>query len=519
VTAQATTWTPRRLFHGVLATYLNVFVGSLLGFVVTPFLLNHLGDNRYGTWSMVLATMTYIGFLEGGVGTAATTRASAVNAIEGPAAVGLVMGTVRALMIVTATGTVLLAAVVGWFLPARLEDTGVSDVELRWTLLLAAVWMSLTFLAQVWNALYAGTGRMATTLRLGLVFNVLVTLAQVWAVWAGAGIIALAAALAIGNVLQVLILSYMARRHFPDVRISVRRSSRRQAGTLLRLGLRNIGVSLYWTLTYGLDIVIVGLVVGPAGAAAYAVAGKAASIVRLVALRFSDALVPAYGDAWHSKRPERLEKLFRLAVLLGMVLAIPISLAAASVAGPLLRVWLPSGPPAGSAAILILLVLLVALQIPGQFAVTLLTAIEQTHVAMRLLLTAAFLNAILSIVLTYLVGVTGPVWATLAVTLVFDPILFVVVIKKRLGLSIRMLLMPVVRYIWPATVVAAAVALAAWSAPVGDLTKCAIAALGPVLFLGLLLRNRGTDDLPRLQDLLTTVRGGGSAADVAPVTT
>jgi O-antigen/teichoic acid export membrane protein len=504
--ARPATWTPRRLFHGVVATYLNVAVGALLGFLITPILLRELGEDRFGIWAMVLSIMSYIAFVEAGVGTAATTRAAAANAAGGVPAAVQVSGTVRALMLGIATVTVTISAAVAWLLPAHLADSGVPVDTLRVTIMLAAAWQALLFLTQVWNALYAGTGRLATVLRVGLVFNVVTNVAQVVGVLAGYGLIAMGAALAGGTLVQMTVLAVMARRHYAGLRITTRNADRQQARTLLRLGARNFGVTLAWTLSAGLDVLVVGLVVGPAGAAAYAVASRGAQLARVVTARFSDALVPAYGDAWHSGRRERLVRLYRLSLLFGFASAIPLALVLTFVAGPLLRVWLGADPPAGAVPVLVLMGTLVFLQLPGQCAVTLVTAIEQTHAALRLLLVAGLVNAVLSVALTFWLGVTGPVVSTLLVTLAVDPVLYLLVLRRRLQIDVRAVLLPVARYLAPCSVVAVGLAVGILAAPLSDLGQVLAAVSIPMGFGIVLLLQPGTTELPRVRELLATVR-------------
>ena len=76
----------------VASGYLTLFVGAVLGLVVTPILLRHLGASGFGTWSLVLATGGYLGLLELGLGTATTTRVAALET-QGPQVLGRVVST------------------------------------------------------------------------------------------------------------------------------------------------------------------------------------------------------------------------------------------------------------------------------------------------------------------------------------------------------------------------------------------------------------------------------------------
>ena len=60
----------RRVLFNTATNYVAKILFLATGFVLTPFLLRHLGQTTYGLWVLVNSVVTYGGLLDLGIGAA-----------------------------------------------------------------------------------------------------------------------------------------------------------------------------------------------------------------------------------------------------------------------------------------------------------------------------------------------------------------------------------------------------------------------------------------------------------------
>lgn len=410
----------RAVARNALSGYVTLALGAALGFVLTPILLQQLGQAGFGTWSLVIGAMTYLGLLEAGLGLATITRVAATEA-EGPRALSRVLSTSMALVSgVAALGLVVTVGLALVF-PVIFDVQDDLRAESRVAVLLAGTWQCLIILASAYSASLLGTGRMYLANLSGFAVAAVVTVGQAALVLTGGGLREIAAAQLVGGFATLWVLRGQARRSLPGVVISPRRADRGVAKQLLSLGWRNSVSSVTGTLAFGSDVVLVGLLLDPLAAAAYAVGLRAYTLMHRVSTGVGSALGPSHAHAATFSSAERRFRLYCLSVGLSLVLALLAAIAAGFYAEPLLDLWLVEVPRDATAVLVVLCAVLI-LQMPGHSAYQLLLNSERAAELMRVMLAAAATNVVASVIFTMAFGTIGPALGSLLAVTIFDAV-------------------------------------------------------------------------------------------------
>lgn len=407
--------------RNVLVTYANLLRSIVLGLLVTPVLFRTLGEAEFGTWSILLGAMGYVGLVEGGLSTALVARVAAAEARDAKAEIADLLRSGRALLLVSAgvggLAVIGIAMTLGqvFDVPSDLEASAqVAMVLLGASALVAIVETS-------WTAALVGIGRVDVTATIGLVLTTVLAVAHMLLALAGLDIVALA-----GASLMVAAASLVLNRramHLTLEELPRGRARWGQARALASLGGHNLLVSLSGTVAFGSDVLIVGAVAGPRAAAAYSLAARASAFARSLAMSASDVLAPSFGNAIALGDKARLKLLYRSATFLGLFISVPIALAVAAVAAPLLDLWIGGESPPGSTGALIALCAVTAAQIPGHVAFVCFMGGGRSRQLLRFTLPSAALNLAASVALTYQVGVAGPALGSLFAIALVDPYL------------------------------------------------------------------------------------------------
>ncbi len=406
----------------VASGYVTLFIGAILGLVVTPILLHHLGASGFGTWSLVLATGGYLGLLELGLGTATTTRVAALET-QGPQVLARVVSTSLTMFAGVAAVGLLITVLISILFPTLFSVAPHLAMQARLAFLLIGSWQCTLAVIGVYSAFLIGTGRMYLVNLRGFGISVGVSLAQAGAAIAGARLIPLAAIQLAGGLLTLAVFRIEVSRHLPGQKLTPRSFDRATARYLLALGWRNSVSGFAGALAFGSDLVLVGLLLNPTAAAGFAVAQRVSNFMSRLTSGVVGASGPSHAHAAHNTTDERRFDLYCLVLSLTLVLATPMTVVVATFRRPLLHLWLGRFPSDAAAVVLVLAIVLL-LQAPGLNASIILTNSERAREVMRVTLVAALVNVVASIVLTLTIGVVGPALGSLTAVVIFDFVYF-----------------------------------------------------------------------------------------------
>ncbi|MGB9184647.1 MAG: oligosaccharide flippase family protein [Solirubrobacteraceae bacterium] len=395
-------------------------LGALLGFVVTPILLHHLGTAGFGTWSLVLGVVSYVGLVEGGLGLATIARVAATER-EGPAAVSAVLSTSMRLFGIIASVASVATVVLAILFPLLFHVPQSLRSEAEIAVLFAGASQSLALVGNVYVAALLGTGRMYLVNTRGFIVSAVVTIAQAVVVLAGGGIVELGAVLPLGGIATLYIYRDQVRRSMRRVVVAAGRSERAVARRLVSHAWRNSVTSTSSYLAYGSDVVVVGLLINPVAAAGYAVALRVSTLLTRIATGVSGTLGPSHGYAASRGDSDRRFDIYCLGLSVSLALALVSAVAVGTYAHALLRLWL-GHPPPDAALVLTILCVLVPLQIPGQNSYSLLMNSESTGELMWIVVASGLVNIVASLVFTSTIGVVGPALGSLVAVTVFEAI-------------------------------------------------------------------------------------------------
>lgn len=409
---------PRATARNAVSSYVALLLATLIGIVLTPIMLSQLGTTNFGIWALILGTMSYLALLEAGLGIATTTRVAATEA-EGPQTTSRVVSTALTLCMYIGVGCFVLTLALCAAFPILFDVPAETVDSARIAFLLVGVGQAFGFIALIFSATLIGTGHMIRVNIGGFVIAGLTAVAQGAALLSGGGLEVIGALQLAGALLTVIVLRLQVRRALPSVRLGPSGFHRPTARRLFQLGWRNAVYSVAGTLAYGSDIVLVGLLLNPRAAAAYAIAIRAFGFMQRLAMGVLGALGPVHAHAAQHATQERRFQLYSMTTYVTLSIALCTALTVGTFAGPLLSLWLGTVPP-HSETILTILCAVAILAVPGMSAASVVLNSERAGELMLVTVASAILNIVLSIGLTIAVGNIGPALGSLIAVALAD---------------------------------------------------------------------------------------------------
>ena len=474
--------------RNVTTRYFAIGTEMVLGLVMLPFNLAHLGAAEYGLWVLLGSITQYFSTLELGYGSGLVKFVAHYRAQRDPRALNEIASTL--FLVFSALAVIAYAVVVG--VAFNLDDlfriTAEQAQTGKWVLLIIGSYVALNFPFSVYGGIISGFQRYDVNNTWAVITSIVVALTNAAVLMAGYGLIALVAATTSVRLLSYLIYRRNAFRVFPPLRIhpSLFRRSRLREVT---------GFSVYasiidWAnkLNYQLDQIIIGVFLGSPAVAVWAPAERIISGVQRMTNQLNGVLFPTIVDSDAAEKRQRLQQILLEGTRLSLLMVVPIATALIMLADPLVHAWLGRNADkvAGCIPVLQILAVTVTFRVGNATGNTLLKGAGEHRLVAWVNLGTGVVNALLSIALIGTFGLPGVAWGTL-IPIAFSAVFILYPAAcRRVGVPLaQAFTQSIVPAVWPAFVMAGLLAATRNISSGTFLAVACQAAAGAVLYLAL----------------------------------
>ena len=445
--------------RNVSTRYMSIAAEMVIGLIMLPFNLAHLGAAQYGLWVLLGSVTIHLSILELGYGGAIIKFMAQYRARRDARALNEIASTtffVYATLGLLAYGV---AAALAFNLEHIFNLTPEQAETGKWILLIIGVQVALNFPFSVYGGVCAGFQRIDINNMVAIVVAVAAAVVNVAVLLAGYGLVTLVATTTAVRVFGYYVYRLNALRIYPALRI--------QASLFRKDRLKEVtGFSIYasiidWAnkLNYELDEVVIGVFFGSAYVGVWAVAERIISGTQRLTNQLNGVLFPVVVDSDASQQQEKLQRILLQGTLLSLAMVVPIAVALVLLADRLVVAWV--GPEMrGSVPVIRILAFAVAIRVGNATATTLLKGAGEHRMLAWTNLGTGVVNVLLSIALIKPYGLVGVAVGTL-IPIACSSIFIVQPAACRrvqlpMSVAFRQSVWPA---IWPAFVVSAVLAL------------------------------------------------------------
>lgn len=408
----------------------------VLGFLITPFILRHIGQGAYGLWAIIGQVIGYIGLTDMGVGAALMTYAS--RSLRSSQVDELNRLSSTALMIQTALGLLglTIALSIAPFL-SRMIDTGGIDPRVLAAVvgLVALGWFVKTSL-NAFDQLLVAHQRLHVNYLIGLASQLLRIVLVLILLTLGSGLVGLAIAALAANLVFVLMTVRRLKRLAPDLVIHARHFEPSIARELLGFSLWGMVGRFAATVIYNTDNLIIGALLGAPAVTVYVLTRRLPEVLRLNIYRIGNALRPGIGDLAGSRDEVVLRRTYMSAARVYLFLAAVGGVVIGFASRRVVTLWVGASNYGGDLLVWISVASVAVLSL-FHISSVILVADLQVKLVSRTRLIEAVLNVFLSVTLIRLGwGLVGVAAGTLIANAVTSALLVPFHAMKKIGLGL-----------------------------------------------------------------------------------
>lgn len=445
----------RTVARNVSTRYLAIAVEAILGFVVLPFNIAHLGPSAYGLWMLTASVTTYFSVLDLGYGGALVKFVAQYRALRDVRALNEIISTTFVIFATVGVVTYLVAIGVALYMGQLFQLTPEQIHTGRMVMLIGSLSVAVGTAVSVFGAVNNGFQRFDLNNRVGMTTSVITAVVNVAVLLAGYGLIELVTATTTVRLLSYVVYRNNAYRIFPAMEIRLRYFRRERFREVTSLSVYMLLIDWANKLNYSIDALVIGAFLNTSAVAVWTVGQRLAEVTQRLTNQLNEVLFPAVVDNDTAERVHRLQAIFIQGTRLSLATVVPMGGAMMLMAGPLVHAWVGRGFE-GSVAVVQLLSLAVIVRIGTATASTVLKGAGEHRLVAFANVAAALVNVAASIAIVKPFGLVGVAMGTLVPVCIASSLIIFPAGCRRVQLTVgRGLVEAVWPAVWPAAVMAA----------------------------------------------------------------
>ncbi len=402
----------RRTVINVLTNWGAILFGMAISFVLSPFIVHHLGDARYGLWAVLGSIIGYLGLLDFGIRQGVTRFVARHEATGDRDAANRLVTTALGLFSVIGVVAVVAGAVIALNLQRIVEAPSDYLHEASVAVFVASITVALSLVSGVYGAVIAGLQRFDLLNVIDLTCEVLRAGAMFHFVGQGGGLITLAtlqlSVVAVRGVAYVI----AAHRLQPWMQVARRFHDRMTRTEILSFSAYTFIIHASVMVLFSADALVIAAIMPITQVVFFVIGANLTQVAMQMRSGVSNVIYPLVSSKQASDGLGAASLLMWKSVRLSTIIVLPIVITFLTRGPTFIALWM--GPRYMSTAGAVLQILALGLcvymsyQVFGNsiIALALHKGLAPAYIA------EALLNLSLSFILGSTLGVTGVAWGT-----------------------------------------------------------------------------------------------------------
>ena len=400
----------RTILRNILSTWVGYAVSLIIGLLLSPFVVHHLGNTGYGVWTLVVSLTGYFGTLDLGLRQSVGRFVARYMALNDEENVNRTISNAFTLLGVAGMLSLLAAVIVTFGLGIfHIEPNYRADAKIA--LLISGLNICLALPMSVFSAVLFSLERFDVVTGISILGALTRSAMIVVFLSRGYGVIALALIMLCASSAEYVLSAIMARKLYPRLRPRRCHVETAKCKELFNFGIYRFIWIVANQLIFYADTIVIGIFLSAGAITYYAVAGSLINYGRNIVALAADTLSPASSALDAKNDTKGLQDLLILGTGIALTVGLPICVGFLFLGKQFITLWM--GPAyAISAAYLIVLTIAQFTSMPQYTSAVVLVSMAKHKTLAYVTVGEGITNLILSIILVRKFGLVGVAWGT-----------------------------------------------------------------------------------------------------------
>lgn len=394
------------IFNGV-GTFWQIVVTLIL----TPYIIGHIGIERFGIWALVSVLTGYFGLLDFGIGTSFLKYISEFNAKKNYTSLNKLINTGIIFYLIFAIFITILGFIFIDSLLFMLNLSQEMNSEARFVFLLGLIIFGLSNVLSPFGAIQGGLQRMDITNKISIAVSIPLIVGTIYFLESGYGLSGLminnAIVFGISNILNIII----AFKILPELKLNPLLFSKEMFKKLFKFGYKMQVSKLGGLITFQIDKLLIGYFLNVGLVGFYQLGSSITQATRRFPLILVSALIPAASELDAINDHDKVYKMYKRTSKYLAIVSFPLTTFIIITAPLIMLTWMGSGYER-SVLVIQLLAIGYFANLMGGVASSVGAGIGKPEYDMQSTLILSFLNLVLSTILIIKIGFVGAVIGT-----------------------------------------------------------------------------------------------------------
>jgi len=417
--------------------WLLFLINAVITFWMSPFLVHHLGNERYGFWTIIVSLIGYYGLMDIGIRNALVRFVAKFHAEQNFEKLNQVVCTGFAVFCCAAGGTLVASLVLAFSIPGPFSiSPGLLD-EARLTILVVGFGFALQFPLNALSGILIGLQRYDITARATIAMTVGQSICYVIALSRGYSLVAIALLNSLSGILTLAYMSWRGVRMLPGLRVRLGVASWSMFREMLSYSSFVFVIGVAGRLfTYTAPLIIAAKL--DLGAVAiYSIPVMLVTYASNIVNNFSRVLQPFASSTQAAGKQDALAQTALWSSLVGLMIYMPIFILVFTIGRDFILIWMGHSFADGVVTVLPVLSVAYILAIAEMPLENILMGMGQVRVLTIILITESLVNIALMMLLIPRFGLDGAAWATALPLIVSRGLLVPRLASKTVGFPLR----------------------------------------------------------------------------------
>jgi O-antigen/teichoic acid export membrane protein len=424
----------QRVLRNTVSNYIGQFIARGIWFLLTPFLLHHLGTVDYGLWVLTGSVVAYGSLLNLGIGGAIIKYVAEYRARGESEQARSLIATALCLYTLLGATVIILSIVLGLIFPSLFNVPAEKQSTTTWLVLLMGLGVGLSIPCSMPGAVLRGLQRYDIANLISIIGALLSATLTVTMLLLGGGVVGIVAI----NIPVTLVMQvphvWLIRRVAPNFRLGWHGAKWSFIRPLLGFSSSLFVLDLAGHLQTKTDELVIGAFLPVKVITPYAIARGLSEVLLVLTNQFTRVLLPLASELHAEKDGDRLRTLYIAGTRLTLVIALLIGCPLIIFRESILTLWI--GAPYAEYGHLVLILALSCLIETSQWpAGSILQGIARHRVMAAMAICSGLGNLVLSVVLVRPFGLTGVALGTLIPTAIVCLAVFLPYSMRVIGAS------------------------------------------------------------------------------------
>lgn len=419
-----------------ISNLVSLLVQVTIGFLLTPFIISHLGQSGYGVWVLVGSFIGYYGLMNLGVGSAISRYIARFSAQNDTKSLNEIANTAFAMFCVTGATAIVISFLIAEPLAHFFKVDPEHFVEFKHIVWVLGIATGLDFPSSVFAAMIAARERYVAV----NVVNILVALLRsgltIIILLAGQGLAGIAYPALVATIVSFAAFFLLARKAVPEFKLQTECIRFATLKTLLVYGGYTTIIAVADILRLQIDSMVIGKMIGMAEVGVYGIAALLIRYMLNLVVSAMGVLAPRFATLDGARKTDELKDTFLRSLSISSFIACGVGLLALLCGRSFIFLWVGKE---FSAAVPVLGILAVSYafalsQTPG---ISLMYALNKHRYYAVATMMEAIANVLLSILLARHYGIIGVALGTAIPMIVVKFFVQPIYVSRIVGIRLR----------------------------------------------------------------------------------